>query len=141
MIDEYSINYSPAKAVATATARLSEATQNNATESAQSACVCLELMCTIQNIREIQLGTSPGMISASDPKNTSPLLICIYIYIYIYIMCMCMYRKTQENTALSRVLSMLRSERDGKLCWQMCQPQQPTRPQYGDSATEAEQMD
>jgi VanZ family protein len=37
--------------------------------------VCLELMCTIQNIREIQLRTSPGMNSASAPKNTSPLLI------------------------------------------------------------------
>ena len=54
---------------------------------------------------------------------------------------MYIYRKTQENTALSKVLSMLRSERDGKLCWQKCQPQQATHQQYGDSATEAKQMD
>ena len=58
--------------------------------------ICLELMCTIQNIREIQLRTNPGMNSASDPKNTSPAFFVT---------------KTQENTALSRVLSMLLSER------------------------------
>ena len=80
MLDEYSINHSPAKEIATATAKLSEATQSNATESAQSE---FDLPRTdVYNSEHPRNPPrdKPGKELRFSSKNTSPLLICICIY-------------------------------------------------------------